>query len=488
MSVRPRASPVDIELDAAAFDDLLDPSPDEGLPDDAAHAITAVSIAGFGATGTPAAIRALVPATIGKYAIVREIGRGTTSTVYLGIDPFTRREVAIKVVRPPASHDADDARRFRKAFLNEASLAGRLAHPHVVDILDAGSIGDCHYIAMEYLAGGTLQAYCAPEARLAVARVVEIVFKASLALRFARDQGVIHRDIKPANILVRQDLDIKITDFGSAQFEGRDSTQLTGVGSPAYMSPEQILEQPLTQQTDIYSLGVVAYQLLTGRLPFRSTSRRALLAEILAVEAVAPSTLCPEVPAVLDSIVLRALRKQPEARYSTWEAFTRDLATAFRNLSGPDPAAPGDAQRFEMLRGLPLFSAFSEIELWETLRVATWRRLPAGTAVVSEGGRNDALFVLVDGAAAVTRGGRAVDTLGPGDCFGELLYFHESAAERTTTVASTTPVMVVEIRAAALRLASDRLQVQFNRAFMRILVNRLDRTASRLADRSDPAG
>ena len=138
MSVRPRASPVDIELDAAAFDDLLDPSPDEGLPDDAAHAITAVSIAGFGATGTPAAIRALVPATIGKYAIVREIGRGTTSTVYLGIDPFTRREVAIKVVRPPASHDADDARRFRKAFLNEASLAGRLAHPHVVDILDAG--------------------------------------------------------------------------------------------------------------------------------------------------------------------------------------------------------------------------------------------------------------------------------------------------------------------------------------------------------------
>jgi serine/threonine protein kinase len=488
VSIRPRAAPVDIELDAAAYDDLPDPSQDDRPSGDEDHAITEVSVAGFGGTGMPAATRALVPATVGKYAIVREIGRGTTSTVYHGIDPFTRREVAIKVVRPPAYHDSDEARRFRKAFLNEASLAGRLAHPHVVEILDAGSVGDCNYIAMEYVAGGTLQAYCAPEARLAVARVVEIVFKASLALRFARNQGLIHRDIKPANILVRPDLDIKITDFGSAQFEGRDSTQLTGVGSPAYMSPEQILEQPLTQQTDIYSLGVVAYQLLTGRLPFRATSRRALLAEILSVEAVAPSTLCSEVPAVLDSIVLRALRKTQAQRYATWEAFTRDLATAFRNLPGPDAAVPGDAQRFETLRGLPLFSAFSEIELWETLRIATWCRLPAGAVVVREDGRNDALFVLVDGTAAVTRGGRTVDVLGPGDCFGELLYFRESAAERTTTVATATPVTLIEVRAAALRLASDRLQVQFNRAFMRILVSRLDRTATRLAERPDRSG
>jgi serine/threonine protein kinase len=231
-----------------------------------------------------------IPSKIGKYPVIREIGRGATSRVYLGRDPFANRDVAIKLVSYEAGVNTDLQRRFRKVFINEASLVGKLIHPHIMAIYDADVADAYSYIVMEYVDGPTLEHYCNVARLLPVERVVEIAFKCSLALEFAHRRGVIHRDIKPANILISAQGDIKISDFGVALQAEAEHTHLQGVGSPSYMSPEQVQDKELSHQTDIYSLGVVMYQLLTGKLPFVAATKASLLYQIINIEPLPPST------------------------------------------------------------------------------------------------------------------------------------------------------------------------------------------------------
>ncbi|MFN7277599.1 MAG: serine/threonine-protein kinase, partial [Betaproteobacteria bacterium] len=171
---------------------------------------------------------------IGKYEIIRQIGSGATSVVYLADDPFTGRKVAIKRVRTEVLGDSDLGQRFRRLFLAEASLAGKLRHPHIVSIYDAEATEQDSYIAMEYVPGGTLEQYCRVDNLLPLARTVELMFKCCKALDFAHRFGVIHRDIKPANILIGDLDEIKISDFGAALSISAETTQVSGVGSPAY--------------------------------------------------------------------------------------------------------------------------------------------------------------------------------------------------------------------------------------------------------------
>jgi serine/threonine protein kinase len=207
--------------------------------------------------------------TIGKYPVTREIGSGATSKVYLARDPFADRDVAIKVFLFDKQADAQQERLLHKSFVAEAALAGKLNHPHIVDIYDAVVEPDRSYLVMEYVPGTTLEAYAEVSTLLPVSKVVEIVFKCIRALEYACRHGIIHRDIKPGNILLSQSGETKVSDFGASfQQKMQETTQISGVGSPAYMSPEQIRMEPLTHQTDIYSLGVTMYRMLTGRLPF----------------------------------------------------------------------------------------------------------------------------------------------------------------------------------------------------------------------------
>ena len=211
--------------------------------------------------------------TIGKYPLLREIGAGATSRVYLARDPFANRDVAIKVFHFDKHADEQEERMVHKAFLAEASLAGKLNHPHIVDIFDAVVEPDRSYLVMEYVPGTTLEAHAEPATLLPMTKVVEIIFKCVRALEYACRHGVIHRDIKPGNILLSEDGETKVGDFGASfQQKLTQTTQIGAVGSPAYMSPEQIRMEPLTHQTDIYSLGVTMYRLLTGRLPFTAST------------------------------------------------------------------------------------------------------------------------------------------------------------------------------------------------------------------------
>ena len=229
---------------------------------------------------------------IGKYEIRERLGEGMTSIVYLAHDSFANRDVAIKRLYSEALNDPLRGQLYRRLMVTEASLAGKLNHPHIVQIYDAVLSDDESYIVMEYVAGGTLEPFCQPDNLLPYDRLVEIIFKCTRALDYAYHEGITHRDIKPANILLanRDNLggDIKISDFGAALLATEtDKTQVSGVGSPAYMSPQQVRELQLDHRTDIYSLGVVMYQLLSGRLPFHASNNYSMIYQITSLEAAA---------------------------------------------------------------------------------------------------------------------------------------------------------------------------------------------------------
>src|ERR1051325_10528382 len=245
---------------------------------------------------------------VADYPVLRKLGEGATSEVFLCQDPFRGREVAVKRIFPEALRDPVRGRLFRKLFFTEGSLAGKLEHPHIVQIYDAGIGEDSGYIVMEYVPGGTMERYGAPENLLPLEQVLEVVFKCTRALAYAHMQGVTHRDIKPGNILYAgSPIDVRISDFGLALNVGAETTQITGVGSPAYMSPEQIREELVDHRTDLYSLGVVMYQLLTGVLPFRGTNKYAMTTQIRRPDPPPLPAERHQGPAALDRIVRRAM-------------------------------------------------------------------------------------------------------------------------------------------------------------------------------------
>ena len=423
---------------------------------------------------------------VGKYEIRSRLGEGATSTVYLGFDPFAQREVAIKLIRSEALNDREKGRMYRHLLVNEASLAGKLTHPHIVQIFDAVVSDEQSYIVMEYVAGGTLEQFCAPDKLLPIERLVEIIFKCTRALEYASRLGITHRDIKPANILLARDRggDIKISDFGAAMLNMGDQTQtqVSGVGSPAYMSPQQVQEQSLNHQTDIYSLGVVMYQLLTGRLPFTATNNYSMVYQITQYDPPPPSTFRTDIPPGIDAIVARAMQKNLDARYGSWEAFSHDLAQSFRNkqLTELKREVP-DSEKFETLRGLHFFREFSDVEIWEVVRFSSWDDLAPETLVMKDGETGDFFCFLVEGEAVVSKRGRRLGTLATGECFGEMAIIGGSSRIRSADVKALTRARIVSIRSDALRHASDICRMRFYQAFLEVLSGRLGLANARLA-------
>ncbi len=264
--------------------------------------------------------------SVGKYELQSTLGKGASSTVYLAIDTSTQRQVALKVMDAEALRDPAVGKFRRNQFLSEASLVGKLAHPHIVALLDAGTSGDPDFIAMEYVPGGNLRPYTTPATVMSVADVIEIGFKCCLALDYAFRRGIIHRDIKPANILVVSKTDIKLGDFGAALLRDTDARDVRSLGSPAYMSPEQTNGLALGYKSDMFMLGVVLFELLTGRRPFEGSTVHDIMANIRNADPAPVCELRPEVPAALEPVLMRALAKNPDARYPAWADFALDLA------------------------------------------------------------------------------------------------------------------------------------------------------------------
>ena len=422
------------------------------------------------------------PERLGKYPVQRQIGSGATSRVYLARDPFSDRDVAIKVFQFDNHADPQQQRMLFKAFVAEASLAGKLNHPHIVDILDAVQEPDHSYVVMEYVPGTTLEAHSEVSTLLPLNKVVEIIFKSIRALEYAHRHGVIHRDIKPGNILLSESGETKVSDFGASfqQRPAQETTQIAGVGSPAYMSPEQIRMETLTQQTDIYSLGVTMYRLLTGRLPFQASSQAALSYAILNTVPTPLVNLRPELPLLLDAIVMKAMSKDPVERYQSWLEFGKDLSQAFMSLRLVGDSI-SDSERFNKLRGFPFFEDFNDVALWELVRIGAWKTNRAGTTLMREGETGDDFYFLVDGEVDVSLEGKNIAGVQPGGCFGEILYFSDRIHRRTTTITARSDITAIEIKAEAIRASTDACQAAFNKACMRVLIERLVHTNERLA-------
>jgi serine/threonine protein kinase len=414
---------------------------------------------------------------VGKYHVKRELGKGTSSTVYLAHDAFSGRDVAIKVYNTEGG--GDNARGFKGQFLSEAALAGKLLHPHICTIFDAVVDEHMTYVAMEYVHGGNLARYTSADRLLPIADVVEIAFKCCGALDYAYREGVVHRDIKPANILIARGTDVKVADFGAAFLRDVETTQKLRVGSPSYIAPEQIRDDPLTHQSDMYSLGVLLYELLLGRRPFYGANTGEILDKVLREAPPSPVTLRPDLPKSLDVVVLRMLEKYPEDRYPGWAELALDLARIGR-LSVYDQAVR-DSEKFLALRPAPLLAQLSDAEVWELTRIGQWQRAPSQITLVREGDAGDSLFILARGEAKVTARGRLLNVLRAGDCFGEMAYVRDQTTLRQATVESTTDVLIAELSRSALDALSVGCQLQLNRALLRTLADRLQFANARLA-------
>ncbi|HKA41686.1 MAG TPA: serine/threonine-protein kinase [Burkholderiales bacterium] len=416
---------------------------------------------------------------IGKYDILRKLGDGATSSVYLAHDPFSKREVALKLTTKSALKDAASAKVTHHLFLTEASLAGKLLHPHIAEIYDAVADEDNTYIVMEYVAGGTLQRFTRAENLLGLGDVIEIIYKCSRALDFASQLGVIHRDIKPANILIKGDTDIKISDFGAAAMLMTTRTLVDGIGTPAYMSPEQHLNKKLNQQTDIYALGVVMFQLLTGRLPFQADNIAALSYQVLNAARPLPSEYRRDLPSEIDVIVRRAIERDPAVRYQTWQQFSDDLAAVASGTPLPRYGVL-ETEKFNALRNLGFFRSFSDAELWEVLRFSEWMAVGRERTLVREGDPGGYFCILVSGEARVMHKKRLINTIKGGECFGEMAYLAGENKPRIADVIAATDVRLIKIPIPALERASEICRLNFDRAFLRVLVERLTLANSKL--------
>ena len=420
---------------------------------------------------------------IGKYEIQKLLGRGATGSVWLARDPFAGREVAIKVL-DEMPDNPEDARRALKFFQNEASLAGKLRHPHIVSIFDAGvekvDGKDLRYLVMELVEGTSLQPHCDPSDLLPTSRIAQIAYKCCRALEYANAAGVVHRDIKPANIMLRPDFDIKVSDFGAAQLARSDTTQVSGVGSPAYMSPEQIRGgEEIDFRSDMFSLGGVMYHMLTGKRPFGGGTAWELMDEILSKAPPAPSALQPGIPADLDDIVLRALGKSRDERFESWEEFAAMLEP---RLAEEDATISrlSDVEEFNAMRRLAFFRRFSDLELWEVVRACRCRKVTVGTELIREGVEDDHIFVLAAGLLKVTQRGKLLNAVTPGDCVGEMVYARRSVTPRSATVTAVETSWVLALRVQDIDGFSDSCRARFSEAFLSVMADRLSMLGGRL--------
>ena len=416
---------------------------------------------------------------IGKFVVTETLGRGASGTVYRALDTFSGQEVALKVLdeRFFTGDGIDEG--IRQQFMNEASLAGRLSHPHIAAILEAAIEEKSGYIAVEYVPGGTLKQAIKPDKLPRVEEVIEIAFKCCGALDYAHRLGIIHRDLKPANLMLAEGTQVKIVDFGAALLNNPQVTQIKDVGTPSYMSPEQVRGEELSFQSDMFSLGVVLYEMLTGVRPFPGESATEVMFKIVEMAPPAPSDVRGELPRELDGIVMRMMQKSPGRRYRSWADLAFELAEIGRLSIFAREIT--DSEKFTALRAFKPLEKLGDAEIWELVHASRWTRVPAQTTLMREGDRGSELLFLASGEVKVVKHGRLLNVLRTGSYFGEMAYVKSGQMPRQATVETLTEALIAEFRPAALRKLSERCQLQLSVSLLNTVVDRLAFADERIA-------
>ncbi|MGD9601202.1 MAG: serine/threonine-protein kinase [Gammaproteobacteria bacterium] len=418
------------------------------------------------------------PKKIGKYDVIDVLGRGAMGVVYRGHDPYVDRPVAIKVA---SNADVESTQGVaRRMFINEARSAGRLDHPNVLKVYEAGEENDQPYMVMEYIHGGdTLRNYCKSDTLLSVPTVMRIIRQAADALDYAHKQGVLHRDIKPANIMLTKDGVAKIGDFGIARRMGVDQTQIVGwFGSPLYMSPEQARDQEITPQSDLFSLGSVFYEMLAGAPPFAAKGLTSLIHKVVNEDPPPRSNVRPDIPDQLWRILRKMLEKDLVKRYKTGGEIVADLDLLLNDARNV-PLVLSDEQKIQRMGELGFFAGFGKNELKEVNKVCVWQRFEPGAVIFSEGERDRAFYVIVDGAVSIVINGVRIRELERGECFGEMEYLADGG--RSASIATNRETTVLKIDRDFKDWASLPCQLRMTKAFQTMLIERLRVTTKELA-------
>lgn len=424
-----------------------------------------------------------IPTHIGKYVIEGVAGKGAMGIVYFGHDPFVDRKVAVKLCTKlqEGIEDASKAEMARDLFINEARAAGALDHPNILKIYEAGEDEQRRpYIVMEYIEGGdTLRLYTKGQRTADIEQSVEWLRQCAEALAYAHSRGVNHRDIKPANIMLTPDGVPKILDFGIAQRTKSDQTQISGwFGSPRYMSPEQARDETVTSKSDQFSLGVVMYELLTGRSPFEARGISSLLQKIVSEDPIPINKLRPELPTKLANIVSRAMAKQPAERFPSCSELAAELRNVREQLQSRTVEL-SEPQKYRYLKGLRFFEGFTDSQIAEVIKVATWKRYLDHDPIISSGEIDAAFYVVVEGTVTIQVNDHEIANLGAGECVGEMGYL--SDGRRSATVVARTPSLLVRIEKPVKEWASLPCQLRINKRFQDVLIDRLTNTSQALA-------
>lgn len=423
-----------------------------------------------------------IPASIAKYRITGVAGRGAMGVVYIAHDPFVDRQVAIKV----ATHNANQTRPAdvaRRMFFNEARSAGVLDHPNILRVFDAGEDENGQpYMVMEYIeAARTLKDFVVPGEPLAVPRVLEWMRQCADALECAHSHGVVHRDIKPANLLVTTSGNIKVGDFGVAQRLKGDETQVMGwFGSPQYMSPEQARDEDVTPCSDLFSLGSVMYELLTGKRAFEAKGISGLLTKLLTEEPPTVTSLRPEVPESVVRIINRCLKKKAVERYPDAASLREDLTQALSDITAGVPER-SEAEQLGMLKELTFLNGFPANELREILKAGEWRHFASGGEIIQAGAKDQALHVIVRGSASINLQGQRIAVAIQGEIVGEIAYV--TGLPRSANVQALERTEVLTIQRQPKEWASLACQLRIARALQIALAERLWQSAERIATR-----
>ncbi|MBW1804197.1 MAG: protein kinase [Deltaproteobacteria bacterium] len=393
--------------------------------------------------------------------------------VYLAKDPYINRDVAIKISRPASDVAGEKADKYRERFFNESQSVGRLMHPNIVAIYDVGMVKDFCYMTMEYIDGPTLKKFCQKNYLLPIPNVVQIIFLACNALDYAHKKGVIHRDIKPANLMINKAGYVKITDFGIAKIKSDQTASKGIVGSPSYMSPEQVRDQDVDDKSDIFSLGCLLYAMLTGELAFPGDNHFSIMYKIAREDPVPMGEIRPQVPEILEKIMKKALAKDPAERYQTCGDFAYDLRVALRGLKGTIKSSKVE-DVVDYVCNAPFFENFKKDQVREILKASNIIKVRKGKVVVAEGEIDDAFFIILSGKASVRKKDRKIALIGRGECFGEMSYL--SGQARAASVLAETDCNLLKISATLLDRASKEMQLLFLKTFAMTLIQRLSKS------------
>ncbi len=407
--------------------------------------------------------------SVGRYQIIGKLGQGSMGIVYRGRDPYIGRDVGVKIARPSEKVAARGIEKFREKFFREAQSAGRLLHPNIVAVYDAGMHKDFYYITMEYVDGPSLRKYCRKNL-LPLSRVAEVMFMVCNGLDYAHQMDILHRDIKPSNILLTKSGVAKIADFSIAQIKSEQTVTKGIVGSPSYMSPEQVKEEPLDDRSDIFSLGTVLYELLTGRLAFPGDNYFSIVYKISNEDPIPIREIRPDIPEVLERIVKKAHAKDLTERYQTCMDLAYDLRVALRGINGGTRNGKVDGV-IDYVLNVPFFENFSKDQVNEVLNAGNIIKVSKGNVMVTEGEIDDSFFIILSGNAIVRKEDKIIARIGRGECFGEMSYL--SGQVRAATVTADTDCILLKVSATLLDKSAESMQLLFLKNFAQAAIRRL---------------